>query len=365
MSTPGAPGQPDGHDEADLARAVEILRAAGATDDDFVRLDLHQLAGELSVRPQGRRISWEELVARSGTEEAMARELVEACGLPVGPEHAWYESDVEILEAMAVAAPALGWTAVLGLMRRTGTAVSLLAAASSGAFRVSSAAGPLSGAVPETGPLAGAVERILAPQRLVAVYLRALEQVLRHHYLMGFRPDVRPAGEYGELRSTAIGFVDLTASTALGARSTADELAAAMTAFETACNRAAVRHGVRVVKTIGDEVMLASPEPGAVCAAAVALVADLVGHEVFENARGGVAFGNVLEQDGDYFGPVVNTAARLVEAAPDGAVMATAEVGDLLVEPLRGEEREARIHRGLGVLRWGEVVSSPGRSSVR
>ncbi len=351
----------DGHDAtdaepaaaaADLARAIEILRAAGATDEDFERLPPIELAGELSVRPAGRRISWDELVTASGVDDAEARAIVEACGLPAGAAHTWYESDVVIVRTSSVAGSVLGRDAVLGLMRRTGTAASLLATASSGAFRVSSVSGPLSGAV----SVADIVERNLAPQVLVAGFLRALEQVLRHHYLISFRDNVSPAGDHGELRELCIGFVDLTASTALGVRSTADELSAAMTDFEAACTRVAVRHGARVVKTIGDEVMLCAPEPSAVCGAAVDLVAELAGHSAFDNARGGVAFGNVLEQDGDCFGPVVNCAARLVEAAPDGTVMATAGVADRLTPPLRWEARPSRTHRGLGVVPWGRIL---------
>lgn len=343
-----------GFDEADVARAVEILRAAGATEEDLDRLGPIELAGELSVRPEGRRISWEELMASSSLDEPTARAVLEACGLPAGPNHTWYESDARILTSSVVAAAALGWTAVLGLMRRTGTAASLLAAASSGAFRVSAASGPLS----QVMSLAEIVERNLAPRQLVGEFVGTLEQVLRHHYLIGFRDSVMPAGDHGELRLMGIGFVDLTASTALGARSTADELAAAMTDFETACNRMAVRNGVRVVKTIGDEVMLAAVDPAAVCAAAIDLVAELARHPAFDNARGGVTYGHVLEQDGDCFGPVVNSAARLVEAAPDGAVMATAEVAERLTWPLRWEEAEARQHRGLGTVRWGQVLSA-------
>jgi hypothetical protein len=39
-------------------------------------------------------------------------------------------------------------------------------------------------------------------------------------------------------------------------------------------------------------------------------------------------------------------------------VMAEAGVDGLLTPPLRFEEREPRSHRGLGLVRWGEVISA-------
>lgn len=334
--------------------AIELLRAAGATEEEIATRELTQLAGELSVRPSGTPLSFPELAARSSLTEAEAAEFIEAAGLPVGPDHTWFESDAVVLDTARTASAFLGRTAVLSLMRRTGMAAGQLAAASGGAFRVST----LTGGWPEMTALADIVRRNLAGRELVAGYLQMFDHVLRHHYLLSFRDDVVPIGDHGELRPMCVGFVDLTSSTELGARVSAAELSEAMTTFEAVCHSTAVRHGARVVKTIGDEVMLAALDVSAVCGAAVSLVRELSAHPSFSGARGGLAFGNVLEQDGDCFGPVVNCAARLVEAALDGTVMAEAGVAAHLAPPLRFEEREPRTHRGLGIVRWGEILSA-------
>jgi adenylate cyclase len=47
-------------------------------------------------------------------------------------------------------------------------------------------------------------------------------------------------------------------------------------------------------------------------------------------ARAGVAAGVALALEGDYFGPVVNLAARLASMADAGVVLVTAEVVDRL-----------------------------------
>ncbi len=46
--------------------------------------------------------------------------------------------------------------------------------------------------------------------------------------------------------------------------------------------------------------------------------------------RVGVAFGDVVVRHGDFYGPTVNLAARLVAAADPGTVLADAELHDRL-----------------------------------
>jgi class 3 adenylate cyclase len=122
--------------------------------------------------------------------------------------------------------------------------------------------------------------------------------------------------------------------------------------FETAAFEAATRHGARVVKTIGDEVMLCADEPAAVCRAALELVAYCHHHDTLSAARGGVAAGDLLEQDGDCYGPVVNRAARFVQAADDGVVMVDAAVAARIGAELAVIDAEPVTHRGLGAVPW-------------
>ncbi len=80
-----------------------------------------------------------------------------------------------------------------------------------------------------------------------------------------------------------------------------------------------------VVKTIGDEVMIVSPEP-------VSLTEWSVGFlGLFQERpqpRVGLHYGDAVYRDGDYFGTQVNLTHRVVARALGGEVMVTREVAD-------------------------------------
>ena len=79
-------------------------------------------------------------------------------------------------------------------------------------------------------------------------------------------------------------------------------------------------HGGRVVKTIGDEAMFVGLS-SAVAGIAIALRDAAAGHGL-PPVRTGLAAGMVVARDGDFYGPVVNLAARLVGVARPGEVLA-------------------------------------------
>ena len=63
--------------------------------------------------------------------------------------------------------------------------------------------------------------------------------------------------------------------------------------------------------------------------------------------RAGIAYGDVLAQDGDYFGPPVNLASRLVAVAAPGEVLAAPSVVPLLDLKHTATEREPQSLRGI------------------
>jgi class 3 adenylate cyclase len=129
-----------------------------------------------------------------------------------------------------------------------------------------------------------------------------------------------------ELARLAIGFVDLVGSTTLQAQLDPADLGALVTRFETRAFEVIAAGGGRLVKFIGDEIMVAATDPIAGCH----IVLDLV--EAFTDdgtqPRGGLVFGEVLFRHGDYYGPVVNLAARLVDTAIPGEVLVDASVAE-------------------------------------
>jgi class 3 adenylate cyclase len=90
--------------------------------------------------------------------------------------------------------------------------------------------------------------------------------------------------------------------------------------------------GGRVVKFIGDAVMWVNSSPRLLVQAAV----DLANHPRFREygmqVRAGLAFGPVLDLNGDYFGHPVNLAARLVSAAAPGEILASTAVREAVPE---------------------------------
>ena len=155
-----------------------------------------------------------------------------------------------------------------------------------------------------------------------------LAPLFRHHMRQAIgRQRVTQSGvSRRELARLAIGFVDLVGSTTLQGGLDPAELGAQVSRFETRAFDVVAAGGGRLVKFIGDEIMVAALDP----VVGSHIVLDLV--EAFTDdgtqPRGGLVFGEVLFRHGDYYGPVVNLAARLVDMAIPGEVLVDASVAE-------------------------------------
>ncbi|MGH2840036.1 MAG: adenylate/guanylate cyclase domain-containing protein, partial [Solirubrobacteraceae bacterium] len=112
-----------------------------------------------------------------------------------------------------------------------------------------------------------------------------------------------------------------------------------------------IRPPVRLVKTIGDAVLLISPEPGALVESALALVAAAEAQaqdEGFPQLRAGVALGETQEHGGDVYGHAVNLASRLTAIARPGSVLTDKRVRDALREEFRWSFAGERRIKGIG-----------------
>lgn len=120
-------------------------------------------------------------------------------------------------------------------------------------------------------------------------------------------------------------FVDLVAFTAL--TDIHGDLAAAVAAsLLEGITLQSLPRGSRLVKSLGDGVLLIAetPELGLTCAARI--VEALHDSGTGSDARGGVHHGVVIERDGDIFGSTVNMAARLAALADRGKLVLTRSV---------------------------------------
>lgn len=131
-----------------------------------------------------------------------------------------------------------------------------------------------------------------------------------------------------------VAFVDLAGFTAL-TEVHGDEDAADLVERFVEISRQALEPPDRLVKSLGDAVMLTSLHP----AGGIALIRrlyDAFGQEInFPLPRAGLHHGSVVERGGDFFGSTVNTAARVAAQASAGSVLATPPV--------------AKVARGLGI----------------
>jgi adenylate cyclase len=149
-----------------------------------------------------------------------------------------------------------------------------------------------------------------------------LPSMFRHHMLTAVR---RQRGEQAEVTEReylrlAIGFVDLVGFTSLSRSLPPATLIATIEDFEHRAFESATRHGGRIIKSIGDEVMVAASEASVVAAIALELI-DSTGDDQAVAPRAGVSAGDVLFRLGDYYGPVVNLASRLTAEAIPGEVL--------------------------------------------
>lgn len=128
----------------------------------------------------------------------------------------------------------------------------------------------------------------------------------------------------------AIGFADLAGYTALSAELGPERLGELVGRWEEIVYDTVARHGGRVVKTIGDEVMFAGVA-SQIARTAIAL-RDAARAEGLPAVHAGIAAGMVVVREGDFYGPVVNLASRLAAVAPPGEIYASAalhgELGD-------------------------------------
>jgi adenylate cyclase len=157
---------------------------------------------------------------------------------------------------------------------------------------------------------------------------RLLEYVWRRHLQAATRRAMlrRARGESeGRRVQMAIGFADMVGFTVLSQHLGDDELAAVVARFEELAQDTVVALGGRVVKMIGDEVMFVVPSATAAADIGLSLAEAYAGDDLLSDIRVGLAIGPVLEHDGDYYGPVVNLAGRVVNVARPGTVVVSDE----------------------------------------
>lgn len=122
-----------------------------------------------------------------------------------------------------------------------------------------------------------------------------------------------------------VAFADLVGFTRLGTEVDTAELGAVAGRLATLATDVA-KSPVRLVKSLGDAVMLVSADADALLDAVLRLVDAAEAEDGLPELRAGVATGLALSRGGDWYGHTVNLASRLTGLARPCSVLATREV---------------------------------------
>jgi len=323
---------------ASQARVVARMRERGHSLEELKRAGREgRLAfgfvEELFPRPE-EQVTVEEVAGETGLEPELIERILVILGTPLGRERLLNPDDVKALRHCArVLAAGFPLVAFLQLVRVYVQSLRRIADAEVRLFHLYVHEPMIRDALPELeiaeqmGELAGDVLPLAAPltEYLHTRYLRySMEQDVVGH--MEADLDASTA-DLGEVPMTLC-FIDLTGFTRYteeeGDREALDVVENFVETVE-----ATLPPEATVVKTIGDEVMVVSPEPGALTEWALALLERFPERP---QPRVGIHYAKAVYRDGDYFGTHVNLVHRVVGRAQAGEVLVT----DAVIESLQG-----------------------------
>lgn len=312
------------------ARVVARLRQKGRSLAEIALvaersgLALNYLGSVLAPRTE--HVGADEVARRTGLEPALVRRVGEAFGLGAEQMERLGTDEVALFEHVAKALDAgFPLVAMLQLARIYGQALGRVADAEVRMFRLyvrdplirenataleaaEAVASLASHVMPLADRIIGDVHRRSLHWFIEQDAVGLVEQALDEDSLLGL----------GRLR-VAIAFADLAGFTRLTEEQGDEEAVDAVERFVDAVE-ASLPDDARILKTIGDEVMVIGDDASALVAWAVAFQ---LSHTAPPRPRIGIHQGEVLFRDGDYYGREVNRAARVVARAGAGEVLVT------------------------------------------
>ena len=328
----------EGDDRRERIELIAYLREEHDASDD--ELERGTANGTLLLVAAGRslgsgaRYSAQDIVRKTGLDLDFLAALGRASGLPlpVAPDVLHYgETDLEaartskrFLDAGLTPAAVLSTNRVLSrglaqtaeVMRQQVLELALRPGLSERELAETTAAVSES-LVPLVGPLVDQTLRI------------QLNHAVREEMVTSAE---RQAGELPGAREVSVAFADLVGFTRLGEQLPPGELEQVAERLVQLTGEL-VEPPVRLVKSVGDAVLLVSPDSLPLVQVALALVeAADAEDEAVPQLRVGVASGPAVSRAGDWFGRPVNLASRITSVARAGSVVADAATRELLGE---------------------------------
>jgi adenylate cyclase len=324
----------------DRGYSLEDLKAAGREGKLAFGITEEMLPsqdGALSVA---------EVAARSGLEPELVERILVILGTPQGRQHQLGEADAAAIEQCArIVASGFPLVAFLQLVRVYVQSLRRIAEAEVRLFHLYVHEPLVRDGVPELemaeemGDLAGRVLPLAAPltEYLHNRYLRYyVEQDVVGHMESDNAPIDTAEMQLGHVH-VAICFIDLTGFTQYTEEEGDLEALDLVESFVTEVE-ASLPGEATIVKTIGDEVMVVSPDPATLTAWAVSFLGRFSRRP---QPRVGIHIGDAVYRDGDYFGSQVNLVHRVVNRALAGEVLVTDRIAeavedrdDLELEPI-------------------------------
>jgi adenylate cyclase len=301
-----------GHTLRQIAAATEAGRLSFAYIEDLLPTE----ESEYTV---------EEAARETGLEPALIERIFTTMGLNQAAAVRINEDDLQLLRYVAaVLAAGFPLVALLQLIRVYGQAIAQMADAEVRLFHLYVHEPLMRDGVPglemaeEMWGLAGELLPLASPI-MDHVHQRFLQHFVEQDVIGHMEADLDGEQlDLGRLR-VAIAFADLAGYTRLTEEIGEEEAVGAVERFVADVENT-LPDDARVIKTIGDEVMVVGGDPGA-------LVDWAVGFQELHDERPlpriGMHYGETLYRDGDYYGREVNQAARVAARAAGGEVICT------------------------------------------
>jgi adenylate cyclase len=317
-------------------RVVGRLRARGHSLEDIKRASDN---GQLAVGPienllkgSGPHYSLRQAARMTGLSQDMIRRIYATMGLGSVPPDAVTEEDIEMMRHVAtVLSAGFPMAAYLQLMRVYGQVIAQIADAEVRLMHLY-VHEPLMRAGVSSVEIAQEMEGMtremlpLAAPLMTYLHARLLAHFVEQDMIGHMEADLGDeALREGHVR-VAIAFADLAGYARLTVER-GDEAALSTVERFVAVAAETLPLDARVIKTLGDEVMVVGSDPAALTAWAVALQGHLDTDGPLP--RIGMHYGEALYRDGDYYGREVNRSARVVGRAGGGEVLVTRPVVEL------------------------------------
>lgn len=323
----------DGEEREARRELLDVLLDDGASLDELKRAvaedRLVLLPVERVLAGEGK-YSAREVAERSGLDPDLQDRLFRALGLALADPDERIYGDDDVSDARTVTLflqAGFSEATVLEVCRVLGDSMARVAATVGGV--VGDTLAQPGDTERDLGLRYAQVTRELGPQ-LEPLILHVLNRHQRENAkrVVASRADIA-AGNIRGATDIAVCFADLVDFTRLGEDIDAAELGNVAGRLTDLALEVSVPP-VRLVKNIGDAVMLVSPrEVDPLLETALSLIEGAAAEDdEFPQLRIGVAWGEALGRGGDWYGRPVNLASRLTAVARPGSVLASNEVSE-------------------------------------